>query len=130
MKPEIIKKNRTANKVWNYYQKKLADAGRWEDRYAAAFTVLVIAIVDYLDVTKQFQDAGSKAVLVSLKGNTYQNPLLNAQAHYINIIKTFGAAFGLHPLAEARLKAVPNAAAAMGDLFQFLQGPADTSAAS
>ncbi len=123
MKPAIVQKTPLANRVWAYYRKRLEEAGRWEDRYAAQFTVLVMAIVGYLETTEKLVANGFNPILTSPKGSTYTNPLLNVQAQYINTIKTFGAAFGLNPLADARLKAVPNAAEAMGSLFEFLKGP-------
>ena len=123
MKAELIQGNPKAKALWDYYQGKLADAGKWRDEYTAHLDVLIDAVVNWLEASEQLIATGNKHLLVSPKGNTYTNPLLNIKAHYAGVIKSYGAAFGLNPLADARLKVLPMEA--MFPLLSMMAGVKD-----
>ena len=122
MKPAIVTDNPRANELWDYYQGKLDAAGKWKDEYAACFVVLIDALVGYLEVSETLAKPDVEPIVVNpRKGTSYRNPLLDVRAGYISTIKTYAAAFGLNPLADAKLAATP--ADAIGDLFKHLRGP-------
>ena len=122
MKPDLIAKNPRASKVWDTLQVHLEDAGKWRDEYSAPFAVLVDAIVGFYESCENLEDPDCKPLLVNpRKGTTYRNPLLDIKAGYVNTINRFGAAFGLTPLADAKLKAVP--ADGIGELLKLMTGP-------
>lgn len=121
MKPKLIEDNPTASEVWDRLQQQVADAGKWRDEYAAPFAVLVDAITGFLDTCETLANPDTKEILVSHKGAPYRNPLLDIKAGHINTINRFGSAFGLTPLADAKLKAVP--VDGIGELLKLMGGP-------
>ncbi len=121
-KPELIKSDPVASAIWDYYKARLEEAGKWRDEYAASFTVLVDAVNGFLVTSATLAKPDNLPILVNpVKGTSYRNPLLDIKAQYVNTILRYGAAFGLSPLADARLKATPPEA--IGELFKFLTGP-------
>ena len=122
MKPDLVKNNPKANVLWDYYKGKLEAAGKWKDEYAACFVVLIDALVGYLEVSATLADPDVKAIITNpSKGTSYRNPLLDVRAGHITTIKSYASAFGLNPLADAKLAATPGDA--IGDLFRHLAGP-------
>jgi len=122
MKPELIASNPKASDVWDTLKAHLDAAGKWRDEYASPFGVLVEAIVGFYETCELLQDPDTPPLLVNpRKGTTYRNPLLDIKAGHINTINRYGSAFGLTPLADAKLKAVP--ADGIGELLKLMTGP-------
>ena len=122
MKPELIANNPVASEAWDTLKSQLDASGKWRDEYAAAFAVLVDAIAGFLDASEKLTHPDNKPILVNpRKGTTYRNPLLDIKAGHVNTINRFGSAFGLTPLADAKLKATP--ADSIGELLQLMGGP-------
>ena len=122
MKPQLIQDNPRADRLWDYYLGKLREAGKWKDEYAACFVVLIDALVGYLDVSEELAKPDVAPIIINpRKGTSYRNPLLDVRAGHIATIKTYAGAFGLNPLADAKLAATPGDA--IGDLFRHLAGP-------
>jgi hypothetical protein len=97
--------------------KLLKDALKWKPEYEPHFVVFVDACTEYFHVQRQIEEAKASAVrqgepglaymLRSRKGSLYPNPLINHRSMLVNTIRQFGTAFGLNPLAEAKIKATP-----------------------
>lgn len=122
IKPQVIADNPTASEVWDRLQEQVADAGKWRDEYADPFAVLVEAVAGFYEVCRVLQDPDCPPLLVNpKKGTTYRNPLLDIKAGHINTINRFGTAFGLTPLSDAKLKAVP--VDGIGELLKLMGGP-------
>jgi len=121
-KPKVIADNATAAEVWDRLQPQVCNAGKWRDEYADSFAVLVEAIVGFYEVCITLADPECGPLLVNpTKGTTYRNPLLDIKAGHINTINRFGTAFGLTPLSDAKLKAVP--VDGIGELLKLMGGP-------
>ena len=122
IKPAVITDDATASEIWDRLQPLVANAGKWRDEYADSFAVLVEAIVGFYAVCVELTHPDCPLFLVNpKKGTTYRNPLLDIKAGHINTINRFGAAFGLTPLSDAKLKAVP--IDGIGELLKLMGGP-------
>lgn len=126
MKPDQIANNPRASELWDYYQGKLAADGKWKDIYAAQFSVFIDALANFVETCARLAALETDSeiphglMMNPAKGTLYRHPLLDVKAQYVNTIRVFGAAFGLNPLADARLKQGPMEA--VGELLKLMGG--------
>jgi len=117
-------------RIWKWLHKLLKDAGKWKSEYEPHFEVLVDACVEYFDVQHQIAAARAAAIRAGnpglaymlknpSKGTLYPNPLVNHRSNLVNTIRQYGNAFGLNPLAEAKIKSVPTGSD-MGELLKLM----------
>ncbi len=122
MIPKVIQDDADALLVWNRLQGQLSDAGKWKPEYVDYFAVLVLSIAGLYRTCETLRDTDTSEILVNpRKGTSYRNPLLDIKAQHINVINRFGSAFGLNPLADAKLKTAGTDG--IGELLKLMAGP-------
>jgi len=126
-KPETIASNAEASAVWDTLQEQLHTRGKWRPEYVSMFAVLVDAIVGFYDTCVTLANPDCLPILISRKGQPYRNPLLDIKAAHIGVIHRYGSAFGLSPLSDAKLKAVP--LEGLPELLKLMLGEPDQAAA-
>lgn len=124
--PATIASNQDASAVWEKLQEQLNMRGKWKAEYAPMLAVLVDAIAGFYATCKTLADPDCCEILISRKGQPYRNPLLDVKAGHIQVIHRYGTAFGLSPLADAKLKAVP--LEGVGELLKMMMGEPDPAA--
>jgi phage terminase small subunit len=129
--PDFIARDPRAMKIWKHYQAVLESAGKWRSEYAAQFAVFVDAINRWVTYSAKMtrlsaggDDEVGELLVNPRKGTTYRNPLCDLRAEAVGTIRAIGAAFGLNPLADARLKS--GGPGSIGRLFaelNLMNGP-------
>ncbi len=125
LKPEAITNDPLADAVWDHYQPVIDAAGKWRPEYSPVFAMLCDAFARWMEVTEKIRTDGGKLILLNPKrGTSYRNPLLDVQAQKSNEVHRLATAFGLTPIADAKIKAAPIDGLFKGGLFgHLLAGP-------
>jgi P27 family predicted phage terminase small subunit len=96
--------NRWAKKVWREYGQLLLDAGLFTDLDSIAFELLCQAYGRWIDAERHVSEEGP--ILISDRGNSYQNPYLGVANRAWEQIKKMLGEFGLTPAERTRVAAL------------------------
>lgn len=92
-----------AREEWNRLAGELVELGMISNLDRAALAVCCTAYADYVIACNEL--AGKKAVLMSSKGGTYQNPWVAIKRRSMEQVIKFYAEFGMTPSSRSRVHA-------------------------
>lgn len=111
--------------VYSTLRAQLQARNTWHDGYEHGLALLVDSLLSYWRAREEFVNdevTGGKLVLASRRsgGGYYPNPRLTVMQNFLATANKALAAFGLTPIADAKLKAAP--LEGIGELVKLLRG--------